>query len=203
MRLLRNFVQRFSQLIIICVIAPFLAGCLPWGSDNPKDTGPAVDETALRMGEMIKIDFSGTPTPMQSVETEIKGDGTVTLELIGPVKAAGYSPGQLEHIIQSKYVPDYYTHMNVTVTPSARFFYVGGELNGNLGRFPYTGPITVTQAIDSAGGFSPFADKRHVKLYRVGAKTFLRVNCVKALSHPELDLPVYPGDRIFVPRRLY
>ena len=29
------------------------------------------------------------------------------------------------------------------------------------------------------------------------------INCKKAMTHPELDLEVYPGDKIIVPRRLW
>ena len=59
---------------------------------------------------------------------------------------------------------------DVTVTaPVIRYFYVSGEVNpgSSGGRIPYTGQITVSRAIAAAGDFNPFADRKHVRLYRV------------------------------------
>jgi protein involved in polysaccharide export with SLBB domain len=157
----------------------------------------------LRVGDSIRVDFSGTPSIIPTVQTDIKGDGTIRLDFIGNVVADGKTPGELERTIQKAYVPAYYTHLNVTVTPVVRFFYVDGEVVGaGGGRLPYSGPITVTRAIAAAGGFNPFANRRNVRLYRVDG-TFKVVNCVKALDDPKLDLPVYPGDKIVVKRRLW
>ena len=159
----------------------------------------------MHVGDSVRVDFSGTPSPIPFVQTEIKGDGSIRLDLIGDVQFDGKTPGELEKIIQKKYVPDFYTHLNVTVTPVVRYFYVDGEINGGGGggRIMYAGPITVTRAIAAAGGFSPFADRRRVKLLRFNATSPINVNCVKALDNPKLDPPVYPGDKIFVKRRMY
>jgi protein involved in polysaccharide export with SLBB domain len=160
----------------------------------------------LRPGDKLDIDLNaGTTAAIPSTYTDIKGDGTINLPEIGRIDAAGKTPGELEKEIQTKYVPAFYTHMNVTVTALTRFFYVGGEINssGAGGRVVYTSSITVTQAIRAAGDFNPFAAKKRVQLRRaLTGKTFV-VNCVKAIDHPELDLPVFPGDTIFVPRRFW
>jgi hypothetical protein len=101
----------------------------------------------------------------------------------------------------TNYVPRFYPHINVYVTPPTRLFYVGGQVNTNTGgRILYTGPITLTGAIEAAGDFTPYADKRHVQITRVDG-TITIANAVEALSHPEKDLPIYPGDRIWVGRR--
>jgi protein involved in polysaccharide export with SLBB domain len=70
------------------------------------------------------------------------------------------------------------------------------------GKLPYTGQITVTRAIATAGGFSPFANRRNVRIYRSDG-TYSTINCTKALQNPKLDLPVYPGDKILVRRRIW
>ncbi|HZM04133.1 MAG TPA: polysaccharide biosynthesis/export family protein [Candidatus Saccharimonadales bacterium] len=160
----------------------------------------------FRVGDRVKVDFSGSPTPIPPVETEIKDDGTIRLDFVGDIQAAGKTPGEMERDIQGKYVPNFYTHLNVTVTPVVRYFYVDGEINGggaSGGRVMYVGPITVTRAIAAAGGFNPFAARTKVKLFRVDGKKAIIINCIKALDHPELDVPVYPGDKIFVPRRYF
>jgi polysaccharide export outer membrane protein len=156
----------------------------------------------LRVSDRIKIEFSGTPESIDPIEEEVAADGTVNVQFIGHIQAVGKTPAQLAKDVEDALVPKYYAHLSVSVTPTARFFYVGGEISQNSsgGRMLYQGPITVTRAIDSAGGFSPFANKRKVRLTRVDG-TQIIVNCIKAIDHPEKDPPVYPGDRIYVPRR--
>ena len=205
----RNFFRNSSYLLAITLSAAFLAGC---ASDSQQKTssapGPVADVNheridPLRVGDQIRIDFSGTPTAIPPVQTEIKGDGTVRLDFVGDIKADGKTPGELEQAIEGAYVPAYYTHLSVSVTPVARFFYVEGEINpGAGGKQLYTGQITVTRAIAAAGDFNPFADRKHVLLYRVDG-TRKTINCVKALDDPKLDLYVYPGDKIVVKRRWY
>jgi len=223
---LRHAICSYSSLLSVGLLAIFLAGCGTMDSDNNQvpPSGPAAASSTpvspspaqapvvslrtdpFRVGDRVKVDFSGSPTPIPFVETEIKGDGTIRLDFVGDIRAAGQTPGELERDIQSKYVPNYYTHLNVTVTPVVRYFYVDGEINGggsSGGRVMYVGPITVTRAIAAAGGFNPFAARTKVKLFRVDGKKAIVINCVKALDHPELDVPVYPGDKIFVPRRYF
>jgi protein involved in polysaccharide export with SLBB domain len=211
MRLSRNNIRKGSSLFALAIIGSLLAGCSSHGPK--KDRLPAAVPSTnapsdlrfdpLRVGDGIRVDFSGTPIPVPSIQTEIKGDGTIRLDFIGDVLADGKTPGELEKAIQRSYVPAYYTHLTVTVTPVVRFFYVDGEVNGAAGgRIPYTGQITVTRAIAAAGGFNPFANRRNVRLYRVDG-TYKIVNCIKALEDPKLDLPVYPGDKIVVKRRLW
>ena len=53
-----------------------------------------------------------------------------------------------------------------------------------------------------AAGFTDFANKKKVKLTRVDGRT-QTVNCIKALDKPSLDPEVYPGDKIYVRRRIW
>jgi polysaccharide export outer membrane protein len=87
----------------------------------------------------------------------------------------------------------------VSSKESTRWYYVLGEVRVP-NRQIYNSRITVLQAIASAGGFTDFAKKTKVKLTRVDGRTQI-VNCSKALENPTLDLEVYPGDTIHVPRR--
>jgi len=169
------------------------------GSINPMRYDP------LRVGDEISITLNaGINPPLPAIVTEIKGDGTISLPDLGSITALNKTPGDLENEIRTNYVPAYYTRMSVTVAAMTRYIFVGGEVNMSAsgGKQPYTGPITVTQAIRAAGDFNPFARKKRVQLRRAQTGKTLIVNCVKAIDHPELDLWVYPGDTIYVPRRV-
>ena len=118
-------------------------------------------------------------------------------------KAEGKTRGDLEKEIRARYVPDYFKEMTVMVKPevSTRWYYVDGEVKTPT-RQIYNSRITVLKAIASAGGFTDFANKKKVKLTRVDGRS-QDVNCPKALQNPALDPEVYPGDKIYVPRRIW
>jgi polysaccharide export outer membrane protein len=162
----------------------------------------AVIETGDRfqVGDQVTVKFSGTTDEnLRPHEERIKEDGTITLPYIGAVKAAGLTPGELQKDITTRYVPDYYKRLTVTVTGEQRVYSVGGQVR-SPGRQVYIGPTTVIKAIQSAGDFTDFAAKWRVELTRADGRT-LKVDCEKAAKDPALDLPVYPGDKIIVPQR--
>jgi polysaccharide export outer membrane protein len=168
-------------------------------STNSSDLEPEV----LRIGDSLTVTFTDTPTPIPPFQQKIKGDGTITLALNQPFKADGKTVGDLEKEIRAFYVPDYYKYLTVTVAPdvSTRWYYVDGEVKSPA-RQIYYNRITVSKAIASAGGFTDFANRKKVRLTRVDGRTQI-VNCVKALTKPSLDLEVYPGDKIYVPRKVW
>jgi polysaccharide export outer membrane protein len=158
----------------------------------------------IKVGDILVISFSDLPTPMPPFDQKVRDDGFITLIYNQPFQAAGKRTGDLEKEIRAFYVPAYFKNLTVTVRLSAdRFFYVDGEVKlGN--KVPYTGPITVSKAIAAAGGFTDFANKRSIQLIRPDGRS-QKVNYNKALAHPErpeLDPPVFPDDKIHVPRRI-
>ncbi len=155
----------------------------------------------FRVGDKVFINFSGTITPPPNHQESVKEDGTLTLPLIGNVEAAGLTAKELEESIHNKYVPDYYRRLTVTVLMQERHFWVSGEVK-QPGMLPYLGETTVLKCITAAGDFTDFADERKVELTRANGQIYT-VNCREAQKRPELDLPVYPGDRIEVKRRLF
>lgn len=213
MRLLRNSFLRHGHALCWLAAAAVLAGCsTPKPHANPPKPPamPAAEATnagansafgPLRVGDRVIVELSGTAERMEPIAQDVAADGTITLPFIGHVVATNKTPGEVQNDIQALYVPAWYKHISVTVTPPTRYFYVGGQVNKG-DRYPYAGPITVTSAIQTAGGFDPFANKKKVRLTRVDGKVIF-VNCVEVLDHPEKDPPVYPGDKIDVPRRFW
>jgi protein involved in polysaccharide export with SLBB domain len=70
--------------------------------------------------------------------------------------------------------------------------------------------ITVSKAVVRAGGFTDYADKRHVRLTRrtrEGKQTSktITIDLTKVIEHgkTDADLTVEPGDSIFVPSKLF
>ena len=82
----------------------------------------------------------------------------------------------------------------------SRFFFVTGEVRGP-NRYEYSTDLTVLKAITTAGGFTDYAKPSAVVVTRANGEQS-KVDCKKAKSNPKLDLPIYPGDQVTVPRRL-
>ena len=164
--------------------------------DGPKE----LEINKLRVGDTVRIDFSNVGGQLPPHEEQIKEDGTITLYLVNSVKAAGKTTGELQNELQEKY-RKYYGAMTVTVKAPDRFYSVGGQVRTPK-RDVYIGSTTVLKAIQSAGDFTEFADEKNVRLTRANGET-VTVNCKKARQDPSLDLPVYPGDLIHVPRRFW
>lgn len=186
------------------------AGCL-WGSSSSKRTGPAtgpigdaLPEIRLRVGDQlqIRLDTGGQAAAqsVQLIEMTIDEKGQISLPLIGDVKAEGMTPGELQERIEANYVPRFYVRCNVTVQVPARFFYVGGEVRAP-GRYGWTEDVTVLKAINTAGAFTDYANRRRVEIVRGKDKQV--VDCEELRRDPINDVPIQPGDSIWVPRSIF
>ena len=197
-----------ALLLLLPLVVLLLPGCetTPPGDvlAGPDGTeGTSVVGARLHAGDSVMISFDGLPpdSQMPPVEKTINDDGTISLADIGPVKAAGLTTGELENVITTNYVPRLMNHLSVSVKAGTRVYYVDGEV-ASKNRLEYVGPITVTGAITSAGGFTDFANRKNVVLTRANGKRF-KLNCVKILNGEAPDPPVFPGDRIEVKRRTF
>ena len=179
------------------------AGCssAPTASPLTGGTQPNTGVARFHVGETVTIIFSGTPDQIPQHDELIKEDGTITLPLIGSVQALGKTSGELQTAIHDLYVPEYYVRLTVTVKPGDLVYYVRGEVK-SPGRQLYVGETTVTKAITSAGDFTDFANHKNVSLIRANGQV-VKINVDKALEDPTLDPQVYPGDQVFVQRRLF
>lgn len=207
------------QACVVLLAGLVLGGCSSPNpilfSDNPQPSSasagatavaagtPSGDLTAARfqVGDTVTVDFSGTNDKIPENVQTVTEDGTITLPYIGSVHAAGLTTGELQKEIHDLYVPAYYTRLTINVSGQQRVYYVGGEVK-QPGRLVYAGATTVTKAIQSAGDFTDFANRKKVQLIRSNGES-MKVNCIKAAKDPSLDPPVYPGDQILVPRRYW
>jgi polysaccharide biosynthesis/export protein VpsN len=165
------------------------------------DQGAKVLDIINPSDELV-IAISDMPgPPIAPIEERVREDGTITLLQNQTFEAKGKTFGELGKEIRERYVPKIFLTMTVTVKPkeTTRWYYVGGEVK-NPSRQLYNSRMTVLKAIQSAAWFTDFANKKKVQLTRANGSTYI-INCVKALKEPRLDLEVFPGDTITVPRR--
>jgi protein involved in polysaccharide export with SLBB domain len=151
--------------------------------------------------DLLTIVLTDTPIGIPIFEDRVQEDGTVTLTENQKFNVVGKKRGQLADEIHDRYVPRFFRRMTVSVAKkeSTQFYYVGGEVKAPA-RQVYISRITVLKAIQSVGWFTDYANKSKVQLTRADGRMFI-INCKKAIKDPKLDLEVYPGDTVIVPRR--
>ena len=204
-----NCLMKFVCRGLLLAVVLFAAGCettrpqpVNLGGGTSDVPLPVNSADSLEPGNQITITFSGLSTIPVPYICRIREDGTISPPYLkNPVTAAGKTIGELESELEQAYVPDIYKTINVTIKTADRFFYVGGEVR-QPSRQIFIGRITVTQANQSAGDFTDFADQRSVRVIRASGEVDI-VDCKAALDDPTKDLTVYPGDNIVVERRLF
>ncbi len=173
------------------------------GNPNPVPTNiNYANPDILTEGDRIVITYSGIPAPPVPHVEQIRQDGTIQPPFLNqPVQAAGLTTGQFQQKLVSLYVPKIFTRISLTVKAEERYFTVDGEVNVP-GLYPYVGSMTVLDGIASARGLNDFAKKNRIKITRVDGQT-ITFNYNKARDNQQHDIPLYPGDIINAPRRLY
>lgn len=154
-------------------------------------------------GEELEIAFFGAPD--LNTTQLIRRDGSISLRLIGDVKAAGQTPEQLAQTLRAAYAQQLQIKDIAIVLRNAAPVLVGGEVI-HPGRVPLTRPMTVLDAIMEAGGFDlEDAELREVMLIRTTDNRQQRLvfDVRSTLYEQHLSTPFYlePFDLIHVPRR--
>ena len=112
-------------------------------------------------------------------ELTVRPDGGISFPLVGDTQAANLTPSQLEDKITeklSKYIPDAVVTVSVVRVQGLRV-YVNGKVR-NPGQFLVGRYIDVLQALTLAGGLTPFADRKNIKILRrvEGRESVLKFN---------------------------
>ncbi len=178
-------------------VAGVLAGCV----STPANVNPQVPQSTsaalLRPGDSLTIALQGIPDPSVN-NVQIDEQGLLSLPYIGTVAASGLTSAELSQRIRQTYLErKFYTAIDVSVTVTERYVYVGGEVT-RPGRIVWTPDLTLTKAVQAAGGFTLYAREAQVSLVRDRAAYAIDANL--ALRQPDQDPRLVPGDSITVPR---
>jgi protein involved in polysaccharide export with SLBB domain len=141
--------------------------------------------------------------------------GQLNVPELGLVHAAGKSCKELAFELKSKLEQTTYYKATVILgidllnkTSSGRKVYVAGQVRqAGPQEIPAGETWTVSKAILKAGGFTDFADKKHVRVVRGGVDSkagqsfYVNVSEVWEKGQVNRDLAVEPEDLIYVPAR--
>jgi len=144
--------------------------------------------------------------PDLSVDAKVRPDGTVTMPLVGDLKASGESPSALRSKIETalkEYVKDESAKVTVAISEvhSYQFTVVGNA--EHQGSFAAQRFLTVTEALALAGGPSRFASLSHVVLIRPSSEGPRRIPidlaAIYSGKRPEMNLVIMSGDMLYLP----
>jgi protein involved in polysaccharide export with SLBB domain len=158
----------------------------------------------LYPGDAVVLQVFESPTTRQpciDVMDVVDDDGTVALLSNQVFTATGKTYSELEKEVADYYAPRYFKNATIRLyTTDPPMYFVRGKVK-SPGAWTRKRSTTVPRAIQSAGGFTEFANKSKVQLNR-GDHRYV-INCLKAQQDPSLDMSVLGADQIFVPRSFW
>jgi polysaccharide export outer membrane protein len=204
---MRNVLRLLCAQLAVLAAVFALAGCetpadaTAAGGQRHNPVLPDADNVAvLRPGDNLVVSLQGIPDP-SSNQLQIDDQGLISLPYIGAVKASGETAAMLARRIREDYVAKkIYNTVDVSVTATERYVYVGGEVM-RPGRVVWAPDLTVTKAVQSAGGYAIYAKQTRVSLAR-GGKSYA-IDATLAEKDPAEDPRMLPGDLLNVPKSAF
>ncbi len=166
------------------------------------ETMETMEDYKIGAGDVFKIDV--WKEPELSLEASVvRIDGKITFPLLDDIQAAGLTTMALKTVIEKR-LSDFVEAPQVTVTliePGSQRYYILGEVN-STGEYPIGKKLTILQAFAIAKGFTEWASKKEIILFRRenGQERIIRVN-YKDITKGDFSNNVFiqADDTIIVP----
>ncbi|MCC7073383.1 MAG: polysaccharide biosynthesis/export family protein [Deltaproteobacteria bacterium] len=172
---------------------------VPPASELPAPESAKAD--MLGPGDVVEVRIFNEPD--LSGTHQVSDNGTIRLPLVGPVSASGMTPDQLTIKIAAAYNERYLKDAEVSLfvkEHNSRKIYVLGQV-AKPGPYAFDGKMTVIDAVALAGGTTKLADADRTLITRdqngKQMRVVVRVGAIGEGRSP--DVPLQPGDIIFVP----
>jgi polysaccharide export outer membrane protein len=196
------------HLLLVCLLWAMAAAVAPEARDQrgpanrPPDQGQITGEFRIGLGDVLEILVWNDENLSRTVS--VRPDGRISVPLLNDVTAAGMTPMQLRDILAkgfSRYRSEPEVSVIVREIQSLKFSVMGQVKTP--GRFDLKGRITVIDALAQAGGFTDFAKKDRIVVWRNDNGQMRPVGFDYQRLLTDLDATqnffVMPGDIIVVP----
>jgi polysaccharide biosynthesis/export protein len=168
-----------------------------------QDAQPNIPVYRIGNGDILEIVTWKEPD-FSRKEVLVRMDGKISFPLLDDIQAAGKTPTELKGSIEAglkKYIDA--PHVTVTViNPVSQRFYILGEVI-KTGEYSLVKDLTVLQAFAIAGGFTQWASKKEIILFRrEGAKEkVIRINYKNIVNNQDFsqNVRIRADDTIIVP----
>lgn len=185
----------FALLFIIMYVGSASAG--------PPSGKSGSGEYVIGIGDVLEI-FTWKEPDFSREAITVRMDGKISFPLLDDIQAAKKTPKQLKHEIEGR-LKKFISNPNVTVTvnnAASQRFYILGEVI-HTGEYTLNKRLTVLQALALAGGFTEWASKKEIILFRKekGKEKVIQVNYKRILNNKDFsqNVLILADDTIIVP----
>jgi polysaccharide export outer membrane protein len=196
----------WALAVIAALIAAACGASLP-NYDYAKEPDPRSKELTLGVGDQVAINVWENSN--LSTEATIRPDGTITMPLVGDIKAAGETPSSLKAKIKTQVLNYVRLQGGAEITVAVKSwksyrFTIQGEVVRS-GVFTSDQYVTVADALALAGGLTRFAKRSEISLTRRDPKSGdlrhipLDYEALASGKRPDMNIYVLPGDTIWIP----
>ena len=198
--------HRTSIVVVIIFTLFFSLNLSPAYSASDKNVMAQENKTGsykIGSGDILEI-MTWKEPDFSREEIMVRLDGKISFPLLNDVQAAGLTPLDLKNNIETK-LKDFVEAPVVTVTvksPQSRKFYILGEV-ARTGEYQLVKKLTVLQAFALAGGFTEWASKKEIILFRHedGREKIIRINYKDIVKGKDFsqNILIKTDDTIIVP----
>jgi polysaccharide export outer membrane protein len=160
-----------------------------------------------RIGAEDVVEISVWKSPDLSATVSVRPDGMISMPLLGDILAQGKTPTELQQTIAER-LKAYKQDPNVSVIIqqiNSPAFFILGEIV-HPGKYPLKSETTVLQALALAGGFTQWAEKDKLLLFRKSSqkgdrseRISIRYKDLLVGKVSDSTVTLQPGDTIVVP----
>lgn len=183
------------------MMRPFNFVCLSFAAAVAQASSAGAAGPAYVLGPDDQVTVVVLGQPELSVKTRVKSGGTITLPVIGPVKAAGESVQSLADSIETKLRSGGVVRQPVVNVEIEAFVSRSATVLGAVGQpgiYPLERLQTVSSVIARAGGVRAEGSER-VTLRRGRDGSVVELDLALLAREAARDLTLDPGDVVYVP----
>lgn len=218
-------VRLYSRIVLAALLCLGFSGCESLEKIvRPEPAGPEVGPEWQEPGRIrpgvaliIQVGTSSSPPTVVNVQVDQNGDVTMPLLLQKPVACDGLSLEAFRQKLVKAY-SEFYRQPQVSVTfapfdgrgvsPWGTVTVLGEVATPGPVNIPSTMELTVTKALQMAGGVKPYADKSSIKVSRCDkdgrvTRTVVDLKEIGKDGRVDKDMTLRAGDVVWVPETWY
>ena len=153
-----------------------------------------------------KLEISVWDYPEFTTATTVSMGGTISIPLVGDIKAAGMTKEDFTAAAKKRLVEYVKGEPKLTVnisSPMALKVSVIGAVT-RQDNFPVTSEVSLLEIVSTAGGGTAESDLSHVRIIRAGAnRDPIDIDLARAIETGEVEsIPkIRPGDTVYIPKK--